>query len=203
MKLDDRSPSDIGDVDPIDQARAQEYALLAALMSRPPDAELLRRLGEIRGDPTPLGTAHHALAQAASRTTPERVACEYFDLFIGLGRGELVPYGSYYLTGFLQERPLVRLRHDLEKLGIERVPHRPETEDHVAILCEIMAGVVSGFLPAPRGADRALFAAHLSPWMEKFFAELQQAKTASFYREVGAFGRLFIAIDAEAFALPA
>jgi TorA maturation chaperone TorD len=203
MNLDDRIPPEIGDVDPIDQARAQEYALLAALLSRAPDAEILCRLGEIRGDPTPLGTVHRALAEAAGRTTQERVASEYFDLFIGLGRGELVPYGSYYLTGFLQERPLMRLRHDLAKLGIERAPNRPETEDHVAILCEIMAGLASGLLPAPRGADRALFAAHLSPWMGKFFAELQQAKTASFYREVGAFGRLFIAIDAEAFALSA
>jgi TorA maturation chaperone TorD len=155
MDLDGRNPAEIGDVDPIDEARAREYALLAALLSRAPDADLLHQLSEVGGDPTPLGAAHRALAEAAIRTTPERVAHEYFDLFVGLGRGELMPYASYYRTGFLQERPLAHVRHDLASLGVERVPGRAEPEDHAAILCEIMAGLASGFLSAPRGADRA------------------------------------------------
>src|SRR5262245_9811193 len=100
-------------VDDIDAARAQEYALLAALLTRAPDAEFLARLTRLRGDASPLGLAHAAVAEAASRTDAERVGREYFDLFIGLGRGELLPYGSYYLTGFLHERPLQRLRQDL------------------------------------------------------------------------------------------
>src|SRR5258708_5243388 len=131
----------------------------------------------------------------------ESVERENFDLFIGLGRGELLPYGSYYLTGFLHERPLARLRYDLARLGIERAPGRAEPEDHAAILCEIMAGLVSGRFPAPRGADRALFEAHLAPWMEKFFADLELAKTAEFYRSIGALGRVFMAIEAKAFAM--
>src|SRR5664280_1628444 len=109
-----------GDIDGVDAARAQEYALIAALLTRAPDAQLLSNLSELRADPTPLGLAHAALAQAASDTSAERVEREFFDLFIGMGRGELMPYGSYYLTGFLNERPLARLREDLGQLGIER-----------------------------------------------------------------------------------
>ena len=201
MDLHGHRPSTFDEIDAVDKARAQEYALLATLLGCAPDADLLRRLAELCGDPSPLGVAHAALAEAASHATREGVEREYFDLFIGLGRGELLPYGSYYLAGFLHERPLARLRHDLARLGIDRAPGRAEPEDHAAILCEIMAGLASGRLRAPRGADRALFEAHLAPWMERFFADIEQAKTAAFYRSVGALGRVFMAIEAEAFAL--
>src|SRR5581483_6645616 len=137
------------DVDEIDAARAQEYALLSALLARAPDAGLLTRLAGLRGDASPLGVAHAALAQAASAARVERVEREYFDLFIGLGRGELLPYGSYYLTGFLHERPLARLRDDLQALGIARADGQAEPEDHVAILFEIMAGLASRRFDAP------------------------------------------------------
>src|SRR6266516_3402521 len=150
-----------GDVDEVDAARAQEYALLSVLLACAPDASLLERLASLRGDPSPLGLAHAALAEAAQSTDAERVEREYFDLFIGLGRGELLPYGSYYLTGFLHERPLARLRADLAKLGIERNLGQAEPEDHAAILCEIMTGLVSRRFPAPADADRTLFEDHL------------------------------------------
>src|SRR4029450_3689749 len=137
-------PGRAGDVDEVDAARAQEYALLSVLLARAPDAALLARLGTLRGDTSPLGLAHVALAEAAQRCNAERVEREYFDLFIGLGRGELLPYGSYYLSGFLHERPLARLREDLGRLGITRAEGNPEPEDHAAILCEIMAGLAGG-----------------------------------------------------------
>jgi TorA maturation chaperone TorD len=191
-----------GDVDEVDAARAQEYALLAALLARAPDAALLERLGTLRGDPSPLGLAHAALADAATRTNAERAEREYFNLFIGLGRGELLPYGSYYLTGFLHERPLARLREDLSRLGIERVEGQAEPEDHAAILCEIMAGLASSRFPAPAGADRELFEQHLAPWIGRFFADLEQAEAADFYRRIGMLGRVFIEIETEALALP-
>src|SRR5688572_28938290 len=143
-----------GDVDETDAARAQEYALLAALLTRAPDAALLKRLSELRADASPLGVAHAGLAQAAAAANVENVEREYFDLFIGLGRGELLPYASYYLTGFLHERPLARLRGDLAGLGIERVDGNNEPEDHAATLCEIMAGLTGGLLPAPEGTDQ-------------------------------------------------
>jgi TorA maturation chaperone TorD len=191
-----------GDLDEVEAARAQEYALLAALLARAPDQAMLDRLAALRGDPSPLGVAHAALADAASRTSAEQVEREYFDLFIGLGRGEVLPYGSYYLSGFLHERPLARLRSDLARLGIERVEGKSEPEDHAAILCEIMAGVINGRLSAGAGADRELFERHLSPWIGRLFVDLEQAKAASFYRSVGTLGRLFVDIETEAFALP-
>lgn len=191
-----------GDIGEIDSARAQEYALLAALLGRAPDEDFLNRLAQLRGDATPLGMAHAALAEAAADTTAEKVEREYFNLFIGLGRGELLPYGSYYLTGFLHERPLARLRQDLNELGIERAKGIPEPEDHVAILCEIMAGLINGKFPAVSGADRDLFDKHMRPWIGRFFSDLEQAEAAKFYRQVGTLGRLFVEIESEAFALP-
>lgn len=191
-----------GDLDEVDAARAQEYTLLSALLARAPDQTLLDRLATLRGDASPLGVAHAALADAASRTTIERVEREYFSLFIGLGRGELLPYGSYYQSGFLYERPLARLRGELARLGIERADGESEPEDHAAILCEIMAGLINGRLTAEAGADRELFEKHLSPWIGRFFADLEQADAADFYRHVGTLGRLFVDIETEAFALP-
>jgi TorA maturation chaperone TorD len=196
-------PGTSGDVDEVDAARAQEYALLSVLLARAPDAALLARLAQLRGDASPLGLTHAALAEAASRAEVERVEREYFDLFIGIGRGELLPYGSYYLSGFLHERPLARLRAHLSRLGIERCAGQAEPEDHAAILCEIMAGLANGRFPAPAGADRELFEQHLAPWIGRFFADLERAEAADFYRRIGTLGRVFVDIETQAFALPA
>jgi TorA maturation chaperone TorD len=194
--------SKAGEIDDVAAARAQEYALLSALLARAPNAEFLAKLATLRGDPTRLGVAHAALAQAASGTSAEQAEREYFDLFIGLGRGEILPYGSYYLTGFLHERPLARLRGDLAPLGIERVDGNCEPEDHAATLCEIMAGLVSGTLPAPAGTDQHIFEKHLAPWIGRLFADLERAESAKLYRHVGTLGRVFVDIEMEAFALP-
>jgi TorA maturation chaperone TorD len=189
-------------LDEVDAARAVEYALLAVLLARAPDADMLVRLARLRGDASPLGLAHAALAEAAATATVERAEREYFNLFIGIGRGELLPYGSYYLTGFLNERPLARLREELARLGIERAEGNSEPEDHAAILCEIMSGIVGQRFDTPAGADRALFEQHLAPWLGRFFADLERADAAELYRRIGAVGRLFMSIESEAFALP-
>ncbi len=191
-----------GELDDVDSARAQEYALLATLLTRAPSAALLRRLSRLRGDATPLGLAHAALGQAANDANVEQVEREFFDLFIGIGRGELLPYGSYYLTGFLNERPLARLRDDLRVLGIARADGQREPEDHAAILCEIMSGLAGGSFAAAADAQRQVFEKHLAPWVGRFFADLERAEAAGFYRQVGTIGRLFIDIETEAFALP-
>jgi TorA maturation chaperone TorD len=188
--------------DEVDAARAREYALLAVLLARAPDAEFLTRIAKLRGDATPLGVAHAALAQAADGASAQKIAREFFDLFVGVGRGELLAYGSYYLTGFLNERPLARLRGDLHALGIERVEGQSEPEDHAAILCEIMAGLVGGQFPAPVERQGQIFEKHLAPWIGRFFADMAVADAADFYRHVGALGRLFIGIETQAFALP-
>ena len=191
-----------GDIDEMDAARAQEYALIAALLTRAPDAQLLSNLSELRGDATPLGMAHVALADAAAHADAHRVEREFFDLFIGLGRGELLPYGSYYFTGFLHERPLARLREDLAKIGIARADGVMEPEDHAGILCEIMSGLASRRLPAPPDSDRLIFDKHMAPWIGRFFSDLEQAASADFYRRLGTLGRVFMDIEAEAFDLP-
>ncbi|MFN3350673.1 Cro/CI family transcriptional regulator [Pseudorhodoplanes sp.] len=190
------------EIDDIDLARAQEYRLLAALLVRAPDAAFLKRLSALRGDASALGVAHVALAEAAEAARVEKVEREFFNLFIGVGRGELMPYGSYYLTGFLHERPLARLRDDLQALGIERNEGNAEPEDHAALLCEIMAGIADGTFPAPAGSDRRIFENHLAPWIGRFFADLERAEEADFYRKVGTLGRVFMEIESEAFALP-
>jgi TorA maturation chaperone TorD len=186
-------------IDPVDAARAAEYALLAALLSSPPSIALIAEIRELRGDATPLGGAHAAMAEAASKAITGVIEREYFDLFVGLGRGELLPYASYYLTGFLNERPLSRLREDLASLGIERVDNNFEPEDHAATLCEIMAGLASGRFPASPEVQRAFFEKHVAPWMGRLFADIESAAGAKFYRSVGSLGRIFLEIEAEGF----
>jgi TorA maturation chaperone TorD len=188
-------------VDDLDRARAQEYALLATVLSRSPDARMIGRLALLCGDASPLGATHMALAEAAAKANAESVKMEYFNLFDGLGRGRLLPYASYYLTGSLYGRPLARLRERLQRLGIERTEHHSEPEDHAAILCEIMAGVAGGQIPAPAETEREIFEKHLAPWIGRFFADLQRAESADFYARVGAVGRTFVDIETVAFTL--
>jgi TorA maturation chaperone TorD len=188
--------------DEIDLGRAQEYALLATLLSRSPDARMLERLTLLKFDASPLGAAHAALAEAAVRATAESAKAEYFELFEGLGRSRFLPYASYYLTGSLYARPLAELRRTLQSLGIERAEHCSEPEDHAALLCELMAGLASGRIAAPAEAEREIFEMHLAGWMGRFFADLERAELTDFYAYVGAVGRIFIAIETEAFTLP-
>jgi TorA maturation chaperone TorD len=188
-------------IDAIDSARAAEYALLAKLLAQAPDTDLLRRLSRLSGDATPLGLAHAELGAAAAKTNRGEVEREFFHLFVGVGRSELLPYASYYLTGFLHERPLARLRADLQHIGIERAGSQPEPEDHAAILCEIMSGMAAGAYGAP-GADRDVFERHVASWMPRFFADLAASKSAPFYARVGGLGRVFLNIESQAFALP-
>ena len=197
----DTGDIDTGAIDEVDVARSREYALLSTLLARAPDQDLLERLADLRGDASPLGLAHAAVAEAARRTSVADAQREYFDLFIGLGRGELLPYGSYYLTGFLLDRPLARLRQDLVRLGIERASGQAEPEDHAAILCEVMALLLSRRFPVAPVGEREVFERRLSPWIAWFFADLVHAQAADVYRHVGALGRAFMSIETEAFAL--
>ena len=189
--------------DDIDLLRSHEYNLLAVLLGRAPTRNVLDRLCELKGDASPLGLAHLALADAAAAADPDALQREFFDLFIGVSRGELLPYGSYYLTGFLHERPLAKVRESLASLGIERAENIFEPEDHIAILCEVMAGLTSGQFETEAGADRQFFERHLRPWAPRFFADLETATSARFYRAVGRVGGLFMDIEAEAFAMDA
>ena len=189
------------EIDEIDLLRSQEYGLLANLIANAPTQDLLDRLSRLEGDRSPLGQAHGNLAAAARAANADAVSREYFDLFIGIGRGEILPYASYYLTGFLNERPLARVREELQALGIETSEDVREPEDHVAILCEIMSGLAARRFGAEPSAEHRFFERHLKPFAERFFADLETATSSRFYRSVGALGRLFIEIEAEAFAI--
>jgi TorA maturation chaperone TorD len=189
-------------VDELDHARAREYALLATLLVRGPGTELIGRLASLQGDATPLGTAHAALADAAGRSSEASAAREYFDLFVGLGQGQLLPYASQYLTGSLYGRPLLELRETFQLLGIERV-NQSEPEDHIATLCETMAGLIGGAINGPDGCDRDFFAKHLATWAKRFFVDLERANPASFYARVGSLGRAFVEIETEAYSFSA
>jgi TorA maturation chaperone TorD len=191
-----------GSADDVEAARSIQYALLGSLLLRAPDAGALARLSRLQGDPTSaLGRAHVALAQAAVSASVQAVKREYFDLFLGVGRGELVPYESYYLTGFLNERPLARLREDMKRLGLERTAGHCDPEDHLGSLLEIMSGFAGGRFEAPAGEQGSFFARHLAPWAGRFFADLEKAESARFYRAVATLGRVFIDIETEGFAM--
>jgi len=181
-----------------DCLRAQHYGFLARMLAAAPSAETLAELAGIEGDDTVLGKAYDALARAAAATTAKQVEKEFFELFIGVGRGELLPYTSFYLTGFLNERPLANLRADLARLGIARAEGRHEPEDHLALLFEVMAGMAHGVID---GDQRAFFDRHIAPWAAQFFDDLAIAPSARFYRALAEIGRLFMDIEARAFAL--
>src|SRR6195256_5189496 len=108
------------EIDEIDALRAAEYGLLSLLLGKAPDADTLLRVAALKGDASDLGIAHIELAAVAAAGGDPAAPKEFFDLFIGLGRGDLLPYASFYITGFLHERPLARVREDLDRLGIER-----------------------------------------------------------------------------------
>lgn len=190
-------------IDEADLPRVRLYSLLARMLAGPPDAALLDILAGQTGDGTPLGQALAALGEAAAMMSPHQAEREFNALFIGVTRGEIVPYASYYLTGFLSDRPLARLRLDMRALGIERRPGIAEPEDHLGTLCDIMTGLIGGAFgrPAALQAQQRFFDRHLRPWASRCFGDLERAGSAVLYRPVGTVGRLFLDIEAAAFAM--
>jgi TorA maturation chaperone TorD len=188
-----------------DRLRADLYRLLAVLLVRPPSRDVLSMCAGLSGDDTPLGRAIAALSRIAGSIPPKAADREYHDLFVGLGRGELMPYGSYYLTGFLHEKPLARLRADMTRLGIGRARDMREPEDNIASLMDMMEGLISGRFGAPRtlGEQREFFNAHIAPWAEHFFKDLEGAEGSVLYAPVGTIGGLFMEIEETAFRMGA
>ena len=187
-------------IDDIERSRSHEYLLLARLLRQAPSATLLAGLARLGGDESPLGMAQIELAEAASRTNEAEASAEFFSLFIGVGRGEMLPYASFYLTGFLHERPLARLREDLAGLGIERAEGNFDPEDHLGLLCEVMGGFADGTFDADLVAQKAFFDRHIGPWAERCLADLAVAPSSRFYKAVASLGSRFIGIEREAFA---
>ncbi|ODV41297.1 hypothetical protein AWV79_37705 [Cupriavidus sp. UYMMa02A] len=187
-----------------DVARADLYGLLATLFYRAPDAALLHHIAANRAQDedadTVLGRAWNALCDAASTTTEAEAQEEYRELFLGVGRQEIFLYGSYYLTGFLNERPLVALRDDLARYGLARHVDVSETEDHVATLCEVMRFLVAGddLAVSNLGEQQRFYARHLQPWVGKLCDALAGHPQARFYRSVAGLLQAFAEVEAVA-----
>jgi TorA maturation chaperone TorD len=190
-------------VDDIDRARAQVYLLLGSLVRQAPTSQLLAQIATLKGDSSVIGMLHFTLAAAAAETTAEIESREFFRLFVGVGRGELLPYASYYMTGFLHERPLARVREDLRKLEIERAEGLLEPEDHLGILLDVMSGLILGQFTTGVLSEQDFFDRHIKSWGAKVFADIESCAQTNFYRAVARLGLAFLEIDNEAFALPA
>lgn len=205
----ERSMPEVGEVAamPAEEAvRANTYGLLGALLAAAPGAELiglLRQIDEVPAGPGEMGLCWQTLRLAAERADPEQVADEYQNLFIGLGHGEVVPYGSWYMTGFLMDKPLALLRRDLQELGFERQADVHEPEDHAAALCETLAMIIQSPDEISADRQRRFFHEHMAPWMARFFQDLQEAPSARFYRAVGRLGEQFIDIETQYLVMPA
>lgn len=184
-------------LDDIETARALVYRLLGHALAQPPDAALLARLARLDGNDSAIGAALRDLAVQAGAASVQDARIEHDVLFIGVARGELMPYASYYLTGFLHERPLARLRADLDRLGLARLSVRSDPEDHIATVCEVMASLIERPVSA---AQAEFFSRHLEPWATRFFTDLEAAASARLYRPIGVIGRLMIELDRQGFA---
>jgi len=184
-------------VDPGQELRADTYRLLGNLLAAPPAAETLALFAEapVTDDDDLLSVAWRMLATSAARANALEVNDEFEALFIGVGRGELMPYASWYLTGFLMEKPLAKLRSDLARLGFERHDNVSEPEDHAAALCETMALLAEVSDLESLQTQARFFNDYVGPWMAKFFREMQASSSARFYRAVGQLGEQFIETD--------
>lgn len=188
-----------------DRLRADLYNFLGLMLSAPPDQLLLDQCAGLTGDDSPLGQAISGLARVAKASKPARVESEFNALFIGLGRGELLPYASYYLTGFLNEKPLATLRSDMAARMMTRASNVFEPEDNIGSLMEMMAGMIVGRFRTAATLDdqKMFFNRHIGPWAGLFFSDLEAAKNSVLYASLGAVGREFMDIEREAFRMTA
>lgn len=188
-----------------DRLRADFYNFLGLLLANPPDQMVLDQTAGLTGDASPLGQAIEGMARVARVTKPKSAEREFNALFIGLGRGELLPYASYYLTGFLNEKPLAQLRSDMTARGITRAPNVYEPEDNIASLMEMMAGMIVGRFGSSTTLDdqKTFWSRHIAPWAGHFFSDLEAAEHSVFYASVGTAGKAFMEIEREAFRMTA
>jgi TorA maturation chaperone TorD len=187
-----------------DTARADLYGLLAALFYRAPDAGILHQIATNRAQgeaaTSALGEAWNGLAESAGSLLTEDIAAEYAALFIGVGKPDIFLYGSYYIAGFLNEKPLVALRDDLARYGLERGDDVSETEDHLSTLCEVMRYLIAGDDPtiSNLAEQRQFFARHLQPWVETLCTQIESHPAADFYAHASRLARSFFEVEAVA-----
>jgi TorA maturation chaperone TorD len=192
-----------------ERARADVYALLAALFYSPPSDDLLKRIAaahmvDEEASQTEFGQAWHALQSAARAAAPEAVRNEYDSAFITAGRPPVFLYGSVYQTGFLMDKPLARLRDDLAHIGLARRADVGEPEDHISALCDVMRFLITGadgVPPATLDAQREFFEHHIASWYARLCDAIETAEQTSFYRSVAAFAREFFDLEVRSFEI--
>ena len=185
-----------------EQLRADMYSFLASLLRAEPSADLVKQLTLLESDDTPIGKAIKILKKLASSLDLPSIRDEYVGIFIGVGRGEILPFASYYLTGFLKDKPLAKLRGDMQEIGIA-VSSGIDPEDHIATLFDIMAGLILGKFNRKFSIreQRDFFNKHLAPWVDLLMRDIEASKIAVFYAPVGTIGREFIEIERSSFKI--
>lgn len=186
-----------------DALRADMYDFLASLLRKEPSDELIEKVSQLEGDETPIGSACLTLAHLAKTLDNGLIRNEYVDIFIGVGRGEVLPFASYYLTGFLNDKPLANLRADMANIGVARVKGVKEPEDHIASLFDMMSGLIRGHYGKVFSiAEQAdFFSRHIEPWAGLLMRDIEAAKTVVFYAPVGTIGKAFLEIESAAFGM--
>lgn len=190
-------------------ARAEVYGLLAALFYAPPSPELLTQLRvAVTEAPAAGGFLEEPWRQFVGTVrdlSDAQVAAEYDALFGGVGKPEVYLFGSYYLSGFLNEKPLAALRGDLAALGLARDETMPETEDHVACVCEVMRYLIAGddVEVANLTQQQKFFSAHVQTWVPAMCEAIGAHPKARFYAALAAFTAAFVSVESQGFDLMA
>ncbi len=188
-------------------ARAEMYGLLATLYYQPPQAELLSQLQAAVTEAPEQGAfleePWQALVAQARNLSARQIALEHDALFGGVGKPEVYLFGSHYLSGFLNEKPLVQLRDDLATLGLARGPNMPETEDHVAYLFEVMRYLIAGDDVAVCNLTRQaeFFSRHLQPWVSQMCQAIAGHPKAALYGRLARLTEAFVGVEAQGFDL--
>jgi TorA maturation chaperone TorD len=186
-----------------DQLRADMYSFLANLLRAEPSAELVNQLTKLESDESPIGKSIKTLSKLASSLDLPTIRDEYVRIFIGVGRGEILPFASYYLTGFLKDKPLAKLRNDMKEIGIQLAENVKEPEDHIASLFDMMSGLILGKFSKKFsiGEQKDFFNKHLAPWVDLLMRDIESSRIAVFYSPIGTIGREFMEIERSSFSM--
>ena len=186
-----------------DQLRADMYSFLANLLRAEPSAELVGQLTKLESDESPIGKSIKTLSKLASSLDLPTIRDEYVRIFIGVGRGEILPFASYYLTGFLKDKPLAKLRNDMKEIGIELAENVKEPEDHIASLFDMMSGLILGKFSKrfSIGEQKEFFNKHLASWVDLLMRDIESSRIAVFYSPIGTIGREFMEIERSSFSM--
>ena len=193
----------VDNVNEEDQLRADMYSFLANLLRAEPDENLVNQLTMLVSDDSPIGKSIITLSKLATSLDLPTIRDEYVRIFVGVGRGEILPFASYYLTGFLKDKPLAKLRQDMQKIGIKLEENVKEPEDHIASIFDMMSGLILGKFEKKYSIteQKDFFNKHLAPWVDLLMRDIESSKIAVFYSPIGTIGKEFMEIERASFSM--